>query len=408
MTAHLKTTILPILAVVFFLLPNNLLAHEPDHTYLYLRVYENSIEGRFEITIADINRELGLNLNEEVVQAEIDPVIPQIQALLLSNASFGANSANFPLQFTDVEALALDDEADYVKFNFQLNQLSELPDNLDITYSAFFDKNPDHKGMLIIEHNWKAGIIDNYSLVAEIFTEDETSKTLSLTDASILNGVWAMIKLGMWHIWIGLDHILFLVALILPSVLRRRTDAEDGDNAYSTFWNPVDKFKPAFLYILKIVTFFTIAHSITLAIASLGVMDLPSRYVESIIAISIALAALHNIRPVFRSKEWVIAFIFGLFHGFGFASVLGEKGLGGEYLVLSLLGFNVGVEFGQVLIIAGIFPVLFLIRNLKLYPKLLTYGSVLLILISLNWTVERLFDFNIPIGRWVGSLLAIM
>jgi hypothetical protein len=112
------------------------------------------------------------------------------------------------------------------------------------------------------------------------------------------------------------------------------------------------------------------------------------------------LAALHNITPVFKAKEWIIAFVFGLFHGFGFASVLGEKGLSGDFMVLSLLGFNVGVELGQVLIICAAFPILFLLRPFKIYPKILVYGSVLLILISLYWSIERGFDVDLPLGAY--------
>ncbi|MEO1625725.1 MAG: HupE/UreJ family protein, partial [Bacteroidota bacterium] len=127
---------------------------------------------------------------------------------------------------------------------------------------------------------------------------------------------------------------------------------------------------------------------------------LSSRWVETIIAFSIALAALHNIVPIFKTREWLIAFGFGLFHGFGFASVLGEKGLSGDFMVLSLLGFNVGVELGQVLIICMIFPVLFLIRKTKLYPYIITYGSALLIFISLYWVIERGFEVDLPLGAY--------
>jgi len=165
-------------------------------------------------------------------------------------------------------------------------------------------------------------------------------------------------------------------------------------------WEAVDKFKPAFLYIIKIVTFFTIAHSITLALAALGIVELSSRWVETIIALSIALAAFHNIRPIFKHKEWLIAFAFGLFHGFGFASVLGEKGLEGDFMILSLLGFNIGVELGQLLIICMIFPVLFIFRKTKVYPPFIKYGSMLLILISFYWVVERGLDTDLTLGTY--------
>jgi hypothetical protein len=320
----------------------------------------------------------------------------------LSTIAFKSADKKYNLQFTDAEMLPLDDEADNVMFHFKIDGIDKIPESLEIDYAAFFDKKSDHKGVLIIEHNWKSGIINNHLQVTDIFTENKRQTTLSLSDDNLLKGFIAMVKLGMWHIWIGLDHILFLVALILPSVIRRNNNPLEKS---APKWIPVGKFKPAFLYILGIVTAFTVAHSITLAIAAFGIVDLSSRYVESIIALSIALAALHNIKPIFQTKEWIIALAFGLFHGFGFASVLGEKGLAGEFISLSLIGFNVGVEIGQILIVAGIFPILYLIRKTKFYPKLLTYGSVLLILISIHWVIERFFEVNIPLGRFLDSFL---
>lgn len=400
-----QTRIVLILCLLLF--GRLLQAHDPNHSYLFLKIYENEIVGRIEVQAVDLNRELGLGLNEELIESELAAASPAIRTYFASILSFGSSGQSFKINFTGIEPLYLDDEADNVVLNFTLSGFSEIPDLLDIGYGAFFQKKSDHRGVLIIEHNWKAGIINNHLQVAEIFTRGDTDKQLDLTDSSAWKGFVAMVKLGMWHIWIGLDHILFLVALILPAVVRRKTQnlqVEVIDNGNST-WFPVARFKPAFLYILGIVTSFTIAHSITLAIAAFGIIDLPSRYVESIIAFSIALAAFHNIRPLFKAREWIIAFAFGLFHGFGFASVLGEKGLAGEFISLSLLGFNVGVEIGQVFIVAGIFPVLFLLRKLRLYPKLLTWGSVLLILISLHWVVERLFEIDIRLGRLLDSIL---
>ena len=153
--------------------------------------------------------------------------------------------------------------------------------------------------------------------------------------------------------------------------------------------------------VIKIVTCFTIAHTITLSLAALGIITLPSRLIESVIAISIALAAFHNIRPLVNGKEWIIAFVFGLFHGFGFASVLAEKGIGGDYLVLSLFGFNLGVEIGQLAIIMLIFPVLFLLRKTSFYRIILIVGSAFLIFMSLYWFTERIFDIELPLGDFV-------
>ena len=380
-----------------FLLPSFLYAHHPGQSYLYLRIYKESIGGRFEMTAKDMNKALGLNLNKKLSLEAIQPHLQKIQNYFIERTSFQAGDETYKLRFTNNTVLALEEMDDFIRFNFDLVGLTKVPDALDIGYRVLFDKDSNHKGMLIIEYNWKAGIVDNEALISNIYDINNTQQTLSLKDVSLWKGFVALVKLGIWHIWIGLDHILFIIALILPSVVRRR---KETDLSTTSQWIPVDSFKSAFWYILKIITFFTVAHSITLALASLNIISLPSRIVESIIAFSIALAALHNIIPVFKNKEWMIAFGFGLFHGFGFASVLGEKGLSGDYMVLSLLGFNVGVEIGQVLIICAVFPVLFLFRKQKLYPAFIKYGSILLIIIALHWTIERGLGINLRIGDY--------
>ena len=116
---------------------------------------------------------------------------------------------------------------------------------------------------------------------------------------------------------------------------------------------------------LWVVTAFTLAHSITLTLAALRLVELPSRLVESAIAASVVLAAVNNLVPVVERRRWMVAFAFGLIHGFGFASVLAELGLPQETLVLSLLGFNLGVELGQLAIVAVFLPTAYALRNTR-------------------------------------------
>lgn len=409
MKTHLSLLSKLLVYTLLLMMPVLALAHSPNQSYIYMRVYKDAIGGRFEITAKDLNRALNLNLPTRMSMSDVAPHIETIQAYLDRMSDFSANGESYSIDFTEVEILQLDEMDDFAKFSFDIPGLNTVPDALDVRYDGFFVGDDTHKGVLIQEYNWKAGIVDNESLISLIFGKDDRQQQLSLKDASLWKGFWALVKLGVWHIWIGLDHILFIVALILPAVVRRRESLADlstvdtnvPDN-YSDSWLPVAKFKPAFIYIITVITFFTIAHSITLAMAALGVVNLSSRIVESIIAISIALAAVHNITPIFKGREWLIAFLFGLFHGFGFASVLGEKGLSGDFMILSLLGFNVGVELGQVLIICMVFPVLYLIRKLFVYPRIITYGSVLLILISIYWFVERAFEIELSWGRYLG------
>lgn len=185
---------------------------------------------------------------------------------------------------------------------------------------------------------------------------------------------------GVWHIWIGFDHILFLLTLLLPAVLLYRHKQ----------WYPVEELRPALADLLKIVTAFTIAHSITLALAVLELVQLPSRFVETIIAFSVLVTAINNLRPLFPASRWLLGFVFGLVHGFGFATVLIQLELPDSALALSLFGFNVGVEIGQLAIVALLFPVAFFTRHTRLYRAwIFRGGSIAAAVTASIWMFER-------------------
>jgi HupE / UreJ protein len=192
---------------------------------------------------------------------------------------------------------------------------------------------------------------------------------------------------GVWHIWVGL--ILFLLTLLLPSVLLR-----DGSG-----WRPVARFRQAFVQVLKVVTAFTVAHSLTLSLAVLGLVAPPSRLVESLIAFSVMIAAANNVVPVVTRYLWGVAFGFGLIHGFGFASVLVDLGLPRSALALALFGFNLGVELGQLALVAAFLPFAFLLRRTGGYRRwLMPAGSLAVAGIATLWLVERSLDVRLP---WV-------
>ncbi len=186
---------------------------------------------------------------------------------------------------------------------------------------------------------------------------------------------------GLRHIWIGLDHILFLLTLMLPAVLVYR----DGR------WRPCTALRPAAMGILKTVSAFTLAHSITLSLAATGLVT-PSRWVESAIAASVMVAACHNLRPVSSVSPWMLAFGFGLVHGFGFAGGLSGLGLADGTLSLALLGFNLGVEAGQLAIVALFFPLAWVLRTGRPYRVwVLQGGSLAALAIAGLWLWERAF-----------------
>jgi HupE/UreJ protein len=155
-------------------------------------------------------------------------------------------------------------------------------------------------------------------------------------------------------------------------------------------WQPVPSLKTALLGVLAVVTAFTLSHSITLSLAALDVVGLPSRLVESGIALSVLLAALNNVRPVVTRRGWLLAFGFGLVHGFGFASVLADLGLPRGALALALAGFNVGVELGQLSVVLAVVPLIYVLRQARFYrPGVLVGGSAAIAVVAGVWFIGR-------------------
>ncbi len=179
-------------------------------------------------------------------------------------------------------------------------------------------------------------------------------------------GIGSFVLLGVEHILTGWDHLLFLLGLLLCG--------------------------GGWLSLLKIITAFTIAHSLTLGLAVLDVVTLPDRLVEAVIGLSIAFVAAENIfmRPVV-ARRWVVSFAFGLVHGFGFSSALRELGLRTHGLLLALFGFNLGVEIGQGLVVAMILPALYFLRGTSWEPSVVKSSSLAILLVGLVLFVERAF-----------------
>lgn len=374
-------------------------AHELGQSYIFLRVYSDSLIVRYEITTEDVERALGLGWDAEagVTEAQVQAALDSIRSYVEAHSDVRVPDAPGALVFRQAEVRFLE-VADFVMLTYALEGLEEIPDSIAIRYDVLFEVDRQHRNFGIIEHNWKTGTF-NSEAIALVFSPGNADQVLDLTSSSVWRGFVAMVWQGVWHIWIGIDHILFLIALVLPAVLVRK---DDGERV------PAESFKQALWNIVAIVTFFTLAHSITLSVAAFGLVDLPPAFVETIIALSIAVAAFANLLPRLKIREWTIAFIFGLFHGFGFAYVLGDIGLGREHLVLTLLGFNVGVELGQIAIIALAFPVLFLLRKTRLYRWILVLGSIGLIAVALLWAAERSLGFNVPLGPIIRSLVPFL
>lgn len=180
---------------------------------------------------------------------------------------------------------------------------------------------------------------------------------------------------GIWHIWIGIAHILFLLSLLLLAPLSSAPRSVVS-------WEPVIRFRLAFFDVVSVVTAFTVAHSITLGLSVMNWVDPPADVIEPDIALSVVLAALNNLLGWFSLKRWRLAFVFGLIHGFGFANVLLDLGLPTQALAVALGGFNVGVELGQLAIVVVFLSVAWWLRHTAFYRWVVVAGGSLAIAIA--------------------------
>ncbi|MFM1770605.1 MAG: apolipoprotein N-acyltransferase [Verrucomicrobiota bacterium] len=358
-------------------------AHTPSETFLTVIVPagRGSLTGHWDVAERDLVVGAGLDPQRAAAldPAELDRRLQALALDVVMALELRADGQRLEVTPTDYVPIRLRD-LDYIRVPFLCGTgLATRPARLDLNAAALFRVDTNIHGLLRVDH---AGRTE-----AASFNRLEPARSFALaTPAGPWGAAETFLREGITHIWLGFDHVLFLLALLLPAVLRR----EQGQ------WQAVDRFREPALHVLKLITAFTVAHSLTLSLAVLGVLDVPHRVVEPLIAASVIAAALNNLRPWFGDRSWLAAGGFGLIHGFGFAGALRDLGLTGSSLATGLISFNVGVELGQLAIVAAFLPLAFGLRHGWTYRVLtLRLGSALAATLAAVWMAERLFSFKV-------------
>ena len=368
------------LITMWLLSTSSAFGHAKGEDYIFINVEDDSIVGEFQIHIDELRDKLDIGIPEagssevEILrQSEND-----VYRYITQNFSIAPQGQSpFDMEFTGVKVGEKID--DFVTYPFRIEAAS-IPDKLTVRHNMFYEDDRHHRGLLLIQYNAKTGKNYGEEYTALIFNPDNQVQDLDLNDVPGLLRMREMIAQGVWHIWIGIDHILFLLALILPTVLVRRNAS----------WGPVERPAPAIRNLLVIVTLFTIAHSITLSLAAFNIIEVGARLVESVIALSIVLVALNNIFQWISKGSLFTIFFLGLFHGLGFASVMGNLPFRMVDLVGMVVMFNIGVELGQIAVVLALFPILYWLRTSRQYvPVVLKGGSWLLVAIGGYWFAQR-------------------
>jgi len=352
------------------------LAHQTGNSYLTV----SEADGRLQLEIDFIVRDLG-NLLQTPGQPNEPPPAPDkllslqapITTAIQKSLTITVDEQAMPLEFL-TQSVVLHNDGLYVRQRFSGSNLPADAKFIVVRYE-FFTQN-DKLGRAFFK------LVMRNDEISSVFDQTSSIQRFALGETKRWSTIGLFTKEGAKHIWEGADHLLFLLTLLLPGLML----IKPANTVITTDRRVAEKFA------LKVITAFTLAHSITLACSVLGWVSLPDRFIESMIALSIMVSAALNLQNRFTFSHWKLAFVFGLIHGMGFANGLKELGLSSMYFLETLFAFNLGVELGQLsAVVLVALPVVFWVKSHEAKTALLRWGSVAVFLMALFWLVQRLF-----------------
>ncbi len=248
-----------------------------------------------------------------------------------------------------------------------------------LDYSVICREAPSHAALVSVRNDWNSAIFSGQPKLLGVVQYTAATLVVDRTHGSFWQGFGSVVGLGMRHIAGGGDHLLFLFVLLLPAPLR----------AAGGRWTTFRGLKGSVGQLLKIVTAFTVGHSLTLIAGGLGGLRLPGRPVEVLIAVSILVTAVHAMRPWFAGREVFVAGGFGLVHGLAFADSIAPFGFSPWHMAMTILGFNLGVELMQAALVLTAVPPLILLSGSRYYVMVRMTGAALAGGAALVWIGER-------------------
>jgi hypothetical protein len=379
--------------------PSSASAHKASDAYLQLSGGD-TLDVRLDIALRDLDAVLDLdrNADRQLTWGEVRTRLDDIQAYALARLRLQQGRC----ALAPGAPAAVEPRIDGAYLVLSFRSRCEPAPTLEVEYRLFGEVDPTHRGLLRVAGAGNGARPDADGATPSLRSLDPAAPAVvvpwpgaadngaasgSAPPSGARTAGAGFFQDGVHHILIGYDHVLFLVCLLLPAVLRRRIDGGR---------EPVARWREAIWPMVGLVTMFTIAHSITLALASFKLVTISPRVIEPAIALTIMVAALDNLHPVLRGRRRLFSFLFGLIHGFGFASVLGELDLPALGFASALLQFNLGVEAGQLVIVSVVLALLLALRRWRGYRAVvLAGGSVAAIALATLWLIERVFDLRL-------------
>jgi hypothetical protein len=377
------------LLVVLMILPFTTQAHPMPNSFVMLDIKSNGVTAELQLPLSELQLAFGHDVNQHAGTL-ISRLSPQLRAYLLAHIHpISPDGRPWTVTIRDLEVLPVEESAsgpyqELTAYLWLQPPAGTTTRDFTLNYDVIVHQLLTHKTLVSIRQDWENGKYgETPTEVGVIRLDIPSGKVLPLhinqESGSLWQGFESMVGLGIQHIAEGTDHLLFLLVLLLPAPLLVRQKR----------WDAFGGIKYSIIRLLKIVTAFTIGHSITLFAGAVGWLRLPGQPVEVLIAVSILVSAIHAWRPVFSGKEPYVAAGFGLIHGMAFAGTLANLDLDTARMGLSILGFNIGIELMQLFVIAITAPWLILLSKMKSYPYLRITGAILAAIAASAWIIQR-------------------
>lgn len=353
-------------------------SHGVGMSQIKLSVEGARLEGSWELHLRDARLALGLDtqMGGEAGWRDLQRHEGALRGLVVRALAIETDSLECPLELTPAP-MEWDAGSATVRFHLTAD-CPRPPQRLHLRCDLLFDRDPAHRAYFSVE--------DSRVVSVGAFRAGQRTADFEVRQFDLGEVVLEFVRDGAWHIWTGLDHMLFLLALLLPAPLVRA----------GRDWRPRAGLGPSSREVLKVVTAFTVAHSLTLALGFFGVLRFREQWVEVSIALSVFAAAWNNLRPFLPGRAWAMAMGFGLVHGLGFSGALGNLSLPRGAHALALATFNAGVEVGQLAVVAAILPLIYLGSRWRGYPRwVMGLGSLGIAWLATVWVLERAFSLQL-------------
>jgi hypothetical protein len=380
------------------------MAHPMPNSVIALHIQARDIEASLQLPLTELELAFGKKLNDHTAIL-IDSFGTELKAYIEKHIKVTSlNGQLWKIQANELNLASVTQETigqynELIVKVLMSAPLQETNRKFTMNYDVILHQVATHSALVSIQQDWQNGIQSEQTpLEIGVIAWDIPSNTIlpftvNLAEGSIWKGFKSMVGLGMSHIWEGTDHLLFLLMLLLPAPLlveNRR-------------WSRYIGLKESSIKLLRIITAFTLGHSLTLILGTLGLVPFSSRWIEIWIAVSILISAIHAIFPLFYKKETYIAAGFGLIHGLAFSNTLIDLSLSATQTGLSILGFNLGIELMQLLMMCAILPSLLVIcsHSLSFYHNIRSIGAAAAIIAAFAWMLERITQQSNLITRFL-------